>query len=99
VRNVAAFPLGVPLLAGPAAITATVLLAGQADGNFMQLAVLIAVVILIAGSCLITFLFAQRISALLGLTGNILLSRLLGVLLAALAVQYVVDGIRIIVAG
>jgi multiple antibiotic resistance protein len=99
VRNVAAFPLGVPLLAGPAAITATVLLAGQADGDFMQLAVLIAVVILIAGSCLITFLFAQRISALLGLTGNILLSRLLGVLLAALAVQYVVDGIRIIVAG
>jgi multiple antibiotic resistance protein len=99
VRNVAAFPLGVPLLAGPAAITATVLLAGQAAGNFMQLAVLIAVVILIAGSCLITFLFAQRISALLGLTGNILLSRLLGVLLAALAVQYVVDGIRVIVAG
>ena len=99
VRNVAAFPLGVPLLAGPAAITATVLLAGQADGDFMQLAVLIAVVVLIAGSCLITFLFAQRISALLGLTGNILLSRLLGVLLAALAVQYVVDGIRIIVAG
>jgi multiple antibiotic resistance protein len=99
VRNVAAFPLGVPLLAGPAAITATVLLAGQADGNLMQLALLIAVVILIAGSCLITFLFAQRISALLGLTGNILLSRLLGVLLAALAVQYVVDGIRIIVAG
>jgi multiple antibiotic resistance protein len=99
VRNVAAFPLGVPLLAGPAAITATVLLAGQADGDFMQLAVLIAVVVLIAGSCLITFLFAQRISALLGLTGNILLSRLLGVLLAALAVQYVVDGIRIIIAG
>jgi MarC family membrane protein len=99
VRNVAAFPLGVPLLAGPAAITATVLLAGQADGDFMQLAVLIAVVVLIAGSCLITFLFAQRISALLGLTGNILLSRLLGVLLAALAVQYVVDGIRIILAG
>jgi multiple antibiotic resistance protein len=99
VRNVAAFPLGVPLLAGPAAITATVLLAGQADGDFAQLAVLIAVVVLIAGSCLITFLFAQRISALLGLTGNILLSRLLGVLLAALAVQYVVDGIRIIVAG
>jgi multiple antibiotic resistance protein len=99
VRNVAAFPLGVPLLAGPAAITATVLLAGQADGDFTQLAVLIAVVVLIAGSCLITFLFAQRISALLGLTGNILLSRLLGVLLAALAVQYVVDGIRIIVAG
>jgi multiple antibiotic resistance protein len=99
VRNVAAFPLAVPLLAGPGAITATVLLAGQADGNLLRLAVLIAVVVLVATSCLVTFLFAQRISHLLGQTGNIVLSRLLGVLLAALAVQYVVDGVRTAVAG
>ncbi len=94
VRNVAAFPLAVPLLAGPGAITATVLLAGQAGGHPLRLAILIAVVVLIAVSCLVTFLFAERISGLLGMTGNIVLSRLLGVLLASLAVQYVVDGIR-----
>lgn len=78
VRNVAAFPLAVPLLAGPGAITATVLLAGQAGGHPLRLAILIAVVVLIAGSCLVTFLFAERISGLLGMTGNIVLSRLLG---------------------
>lgn len=99
VRNVAAFPLAVPLLAGPGAITATVLLAGQADGDLLRLAVLIVVVVLVAASCLVTFLFAQRISHLLGQTGNIVLSRLLGVLLAALAVQYVVDGARTALAG
>jgi multiple antibiotic resistance protein len=99
VRNVAAFPLAVPLLAGPGAITATVLLAGQANGNLLQLAVLVIVAALVAASCLVTFLFAERISGLLGMTGNIVLSRLLGVLLAALAVQYVVDGIRAIWGG
>jgi multiple antibiotic resistance protein len=99
VRNVAAFPLAIPLLAGPGAITATILLAAQADGSVLRLAALIAVVVLVAVSCLVTFLFADPISRLLGLTGNIVLSRLLGVLLAALAVQFVVDGIRAVLAG
>jgi multiple antibiotic resistance protein len=94
VRNVAAFPLAIPLLAGPGAITATVLLGGRAEGNWLLIGVLIVVVALVAAACFVTFLFADRISRLLGMTGNIVLSRLLGVLLASLAVQYVVDGIR-----
>src|SRR5580692_1988680 len=48
VRNVAAFPLAIPLLAGPGAITATVLLAGRAAGQWPLIAILIAVVALIA---------------------------------------------------
>jgi len=99
VRNIAAFPLAIPLLAGPGAITATLLLAGRANGNVLLIGVLIAVAALVAASCLATFIFAERISGLLGMTGNIVLSRLLGVLLAALAVQYVVDGIRAALAG
>jgi multiple antibiotic resistance protein len=99
VRNIAAFPLAIPLLAGPGAITATVLLAGRADENPVLLGLLMIVVVLIAASCFVSFFFAERISRLLGLTGNIVLSRLLGVLLAALAVQYVVDGIRAILAS
>lgn len=98
-RNIAAFPLAIPLMAGPGAITATVLLAGRADRNVLLLAVLLAVVVLVAACCLVTFLLAARIGRLLGVTGNIVLSRLLGVLLAALAVQYVVDGIRAILPG
>jgi multiple antibiotic resistance protein len=98
VRNVAAFPLGIPLLAGPGAIAATVLLAGRADGDLILHVVLIAVVIAVAVASLVSFLLAERISRLIGMTGNIVLSRLLGVLLAALAVQYVVDGIRAVLA-
>jgi multiple antibiotic resistance protein len=99
VRNIAAFPLAIPLLAGPGAITATVLLAGRAGGNPMLIAVLIGVVALVAAACFVAFLFAERIGRAIGLTGNIVLSRLLGVLLAALAVQYVVDGVRTILNG
>ncbi|HUC51119.1 MAG TPA: MarC family protein [Xanthobacteraceae bacterium] len=99
VRNVAAFPLAIPLLAGPGAIAATVLLAGRAGNDWTLLGVLVGIEALVAAFCLITFILAQRISGLLGVTGNIVLSRLLGVLLAALAVQYVVDGIRAVMAG
>jgi multiple antibiotic resistance protein len=96
VRNVAAFPLAIPLLAGPGAITAVVLLAGRAAGNLLLTGLVLGVVVVVALSCFVAFILAGRISRLLGMTGNIVLSRLLGVLLAALAVQYVVDGIRVV---
>jgi MarC family membrane protein len=99
VRNIAAFPLAVPLMAGPGAITATVLLAGRTDGQSVRLALLLAVIGVVVAVCLGVFLIAARVAHLLGATGSVVLSRLLGVLLAALAVQYVIDGVRIALAG
>ena len=94
VRNLAAFPLAIPLMAGPGAITAVVLLSGRAAGQPALLGGLIAVAVLVVALCLVVFLAASRIEKILGITGNVVLSRLLGVLLAALAVQFVVDGVR-----
>jgi len=94
VRNVAAFPLAIPLMAGPGAITATVLLAGRSEGDPGRLTILLAVIAFVAALCAAVFLLCTHIERLLGVTGNIVLSRLLGVLLAALAVQFVVDGVR-----
>jgi multiple antibiotic resistance protein len=94
IRNVAAFPLAIPLMAGPGAITATMLLAGQTRGEPELLAALIAIIAIICGLCWIVFLFAERISHLLGVTGNIVLTRLLGIILVALAVQFVIDGVK-----
>jgi multiple antibiotic resistance protein len=98
-RNIAAFPLAIPLMAGPGAITATVLLAGRAEHQLILFSLLVGVVLLVAAVCLVVFLFAARLGQIMGVTGNIVLSRLLGVLLAALAVQFVIDGIRAILAG
>jgi multiple antibiotic resistance protein len=99
VRNVAVFPLAVPLLAGPGAITATVLLAGQAALRPLYLAILVGVIAAISFICLLAFWLATRIATLLGSTGSMLLTRLLGVLLASLAVQYVIDGLRAVMGG
>ncbi|HWV53841.1 MarC family protein [Pseudorhodoplanes sp.] len=94
VRNIAAFPLAIPLMAGPGAITAVILLAGRAYGDPVRLGGLIAVIAIVMAACLVGFLIGTRISRLLGVTGNIVLERLLGVILAALAVQFVIDGVR-----
>ncbi|MGH6770765.1 MAG: MarC family protein [Xanthobacteraceae bacterium] len=99
VRHIAAFPLAIPLMAGPGAITATLLLAGQASGRPLTLAVLLGVIVLVVASCLLVFLIASRIERLLGVTGNVVLSRLLGVILAALAVQFIIDGVRAVLAA
>lgn len=93
IRNVAAFPLGIPLLAGPGAITATILLAGRAQNDYLTLGLLLLIIGLCILVSLAVFMTAGRISSLLGVTGNIVLSRLLGVILAGLSVQYVVDGL------
>jgi multiple antibiotic resistance protein len=99
VRNIAAFPLAIPLMAGPGAITATLLLAGQAAERPLWLGVLFGVIVAVMAACLLVFLLANRIDKLLGITGNAVLSRLLGVILAALAVQYVIDGVRVALAA
>jgi len=94
VRNIAAFPLAIPLMAGPGAITAVVLLSGRAGGDLTLLAILIGVIVFVCGLCLIAFSAAAGIARMIGATTNVVLERLLGVILAALAVQFVVDGVK-----
>jgi len=91
-RYVAIFPLAIPLTSGPGAISATILLASQA-GSIVGLFVLIAAIIAMILACLAVFLLAGRIEHVLGETGRLVVSRLLGVILAALAVQFVADGV------
>jgi multiple antibiotic resistance protein len=93
IRNVAAFPLAIPLMAGPGAITAVILLAGRADSNILYLTSLLILIALGILSCFLVFSTADRVSRWLGVTGNVVLTRLLGVILAGLAVQFIIDGV------
>lgn len=91
--DIAAFPLAIPLMAGPGAITATILQASAAQDSMLNFAALILIIALVLGSCLGVFLLATRIDRIIGTTGRMVLSRLLGVILAAMAVQIVGDGV------
>lgn len=91
--HIAAFPLAIPLMAGPGAITAMVLLAGRVNGDPLGFALLIAsmaAMLLLAYAVLLTSSYLERF---LGAQGLAVFGRLLGVLLAALSVQYVADGV------
>ncbi|MFK8074967.1 MAG: MarC family protein [Granulosicoccus sp.] len=97
IANLAVFPLAIPLLAGPGAISATILLSSELsqqtpDHPFMGIAVLMGVLIVLLTFTYITLRSAEYFDKYLGDTGRLVLTRLLGVLLAALSVQYVADG-------
>ncbi|OJF91068.1 MarC family protein [Pararhizobium antarcticum] len=94
IRNLAVFPLALPLIAGPGAISATILLSGSFSSTFdrFQLIVVLAFCVAILFAFLV---IAERIDRFLGATGRAILTRLLGVILAALAVQFVVDGVKL----
>jgi multiple antibiotic resistance protein len=92
IQNIAVFPLALPLIAGPGAISATVLLSGSMPTTLDK----IILILLIGFSMLLVYaalIVSERMDRFLGITGRAILTRLLGVLLAALSVQFVVDGI------
>jgi multiple antibiotic resistance protein len=98
IHNIAAFPLAIPLIAGPGAISATVLLSGTFAGWSAQ-AALVGIIFVCLVLTWLVFVLAERIDRFLGHTGRSILTRLLGVILAALAVQFVADGIRALMAA
>lgn len=89
----AVFPLAIPLMAGPGALTAAVLLGGQAGGDWLLRGLFAGVIAIVLVLCLCVFLLSGPIERLMGERAQNVLGRLLGVLLAALAVQYVADGV------
>jgi multiple antibiotic resistance protein len=87
------FPLGIPLIAGPGAIATMILLAGQQPG-IEGLAVVIGMMIIVVAMVFVTYLTSGAVARLLGKTGLNVLTRLLGMLLAALSVQFILDGLK-----
>jgi multiple antibiotic resistance protein len=88
------FPLATPLIAGPGAIASVILLVGQSGPGWGGT---VAVLALMLGMIAVTWLFllaSPLLERMLGRTGTVVITRLLGMLLAALSVQFVIDGVR-----
>ena len=96
--EIAAVPLAIPLMAGPGAISAVILLSGALPGPTGRIS-LIAVIASVIAATYATLAAANRLDRFMGQTGRAVVTRLLGVLLAALAVQFVADGVASLVLG
>ena len=92
-RDISVFPLATPLIAGPGAMGAAILLMANTEGDLKLQAVVVASMVSILVLTLICLLAASRLQRLLGATGVHVISRVFGVLLTALAVQFMFDGI------
>ncbi|RRJ82268.1 MarC family protein [Aestuariirhabdus litorea] len=91
-KDVSVFPLSIPMLAGPGSLTLAILLFSRADALPAQLSVLTAILSI----TLLTFvlmLLSKYVKLVIGRTGDEILRRFLGVILAALAIQFIADGI------
>ncbi|MGB9429555.1 MAG: MarC family protein [Gammaproteobacteria bacterium] len=93
-EDISVFPLAFPLIAGPGALATILLMVSEARGSIVYFIGMIVVLLLVLGITLLCLLLAGRLMKLLGETGANVVGRLFGVILAALAVQFVVDGIR-----
>ena len=92
-EDISVFPLGIPLIAGPGTLSSIMILTGKSTSLISDIAVIL-VAFVVLGLCYLALRGAPRVIQVIGKTGVNVISRVLGVLLAALAVQYIADGTR-----
>ena len=95
-ENIAVFPLAIPLLSGPGCMTAVLLHMTAQPDNYLAKFSVIAAIIAIEILAVIMMLGSRRVVKLVGDTGSSLLARVMGILLAALSVQFVADGVKVL---
>jgi multiple antibiotic resistance protein len=93
-EDISVFPLAFPFIAGPGALATILLTAGEISGRPLLFVGFLGVVLLVLVLCWVVMLATPRLINVLGVTGANVANRLSGVVLAALAVQFIVDGIR-----
>lgn len=91
--EIAVFPLATPLLAGPGAMTSAIVLSAATNGNVTLLGAVIAAIIAVMAVTLVFLLLAQEIHQLIGITARKVIVRVFGVLLAAIAMQSIFNGL------
>jgi multiple antibiotic resistance protein len=91
-EDISVFPMAFPLITGPGAL-ATLLLLTAETSDYLEFSLVLGMGLLALAVTLVFLLLTQPLMRVMGVTGGTVVSRLLGVVLAALAVQYMVDGV------
>ena len=91
--DVSVFPLAIPMLCGPGNIAALVMFSTQADGNYWEMILIAAISIAVFMIAMGVMFFSIRISAFLGATGISIIQRLMGLILSAMSVQFIRNGL------
>jgi len=91
--DIAVFPIATPLLAGPGTISGGILLATGVGGDVIGLSIIIAALLLVMLITLVLFLLSHQLNAMMGITAQRVLMRVFGILVAAIAVQAMFNGV------
>ena len=92
-HDISVFPLATPLIAGPGSMGAAILLMANANDHYLDEIIIISALIIVLLITLALLLLATRLQQYIKVTGMNVISRVMGVLLSALAVQFMIDGI------
>ena len=92
-EDISVFPLATPLIAGPGSMGAAILLMANTESNLTAKFTVIGALLAVLASTLVLLLLANKVQRLLGVTGMQVISRVFGVLLSALAVQFMFNGL------
>ncbi len=92
--DIAVFPLATPLLAGPGAMSAGILLAANTNDNPLALTVVVGALAAVMGITLALLLLSHQLNRVIGITAQRVLMRVFGILLSGIAVQAVFDGLE-----
>lgn len=93
-RDITVFPLAIPLISGPGALTTVILLAQEGESSLPHQLILVGIVLVVIGMTYLCLKAAPFIQKILGVTGSNVVTRVFGIILTALATQFILTGIK-----
>lgn len=93
-RDITVFPLAIPLISGPGALTSVILFMKEAEDSLWQQFLLVGVILVVVAITYIFLKFAPHLQKVLGVTGSNVVTRVFGIILTALATQFIITGIK-----